>query len=100
MKFDDDDDDDDVDDADDDDGYGDEAVGADSDGNSGAAAGISINAEYGNIISTMHYNYDTTMQAMFFIYRSDPTMQRHLYKDKPQLGPSRAKVNATRPRQL
>ena len=61
--------DDDVDDADDgdDDGYGDEAVGADSDGNSGAvAAGISINAEYGNIISTMHYNNDTTMQATFF----------------------------------
>ena len=62
----DDDDDDDVDDAEDDDddadGYGDEAVGADSDGNSGAvAAGISINAEYGNIISTMHYNNETTM---------------------------------------
>ena len=58
-------DDDDVDDVDDDDdGYGDEVVGADSDDNSGAdAAGISINAEYGNIISIMHYNYDTTMQA-------------------------------------
>ena len=77
------------------------SLGADSDGNRGAvAAGISIHAEYGNIISTMHYNYDTTMQATLFIYRSDPTMQRHLYKDKPQLGPSRAKVNAIRSRQL
>ena len=76
-------------------------LGADSDGNRGAVAtGISINAEYGNIISIMHYNYDTTMQATLFIYRSDPTMQRHLYKGKPQLGPSRAKVNATRLKQL
>ena len=76
-------------------------LGADSDGNRGAvAAGISINAEYGNIIRTMHYNSDTTMQATLFIYRSDPTMQRHLYKGKPQLGPSRAKVNAIRSRQL
>ena len=53
-----------------------------------------------NNISNMHYNYDTTMQATLFIYRSDPTMQRHLYKGKPQLGPSRAKVNAIRSRQL
>ena len=64
------------------------SLGADSDGNRGAvAAGISINAEYGNITSTMHYNYDTTMQATLFIYRSNPTMHRHLYNDKPKLGP-------------
>ena len=70
---DDDDDDDDDDDGDDDD-YGDEDVGAGNDGNSGAvAADISINAEYGNIISTMHYNNDTTMQATFLIYRSNPS---------------------------
>ena len=63
MKFDyddDDDDDDDVDDADDDDGYGDEAVGADGDGNSwAAAAGVRINAECGNIFCTMHGLYET-----------------------------------------
>ena len=75
-------------------------LGADSDGNSGAgAAGISINAEYGNIISTMHYNNDTTMQATNFIYRSTPTMHRHLYKDKPQLGRFMANANATRSKQ-
>ena len=61
------------------------SLGGDSDGYRGAVAtGISINAEYGNITSTMHYNSDTTMQATLFIYRSNPTMQRHLYKDKPQ----------------
>ena len=73
------------------------SLGADSDGNRGAVvAGISINAEYGNITSTMHYNNDTTMQTTLFIYRSNPTMQRHLYTDKPQLCPSRANVNVTR----
>ena len=81
-----DDDDDDDDDDDGDDDYGDENVGAGNDGNSWAvAADISINAEYGNIISTMHYNNDTTMQATFFIYTGSR---------------SRAKVNATRSRPL
>ena len=107
--------DDDDDDDDDDDGYGDEAGGVDIDGNSGAvAAGIRINAEDCNIISIMHYILVFISRESFFartctlytpngqefsslfIYRSNHTMQRHMYKDKPQLGPSRAKVNATR----
>ena len=113
------------DDDDDDDGYGDEAGGVDSDGNSGVvAAGIRINAEYGNIISIMHYilvfiscesfsqehaPYTPNGQefSSLFIYRSNtiqctdtPTMHRRLYNDKPKLGPFRAKVHATKSRPL